>query len=336
MAWSNLIASRGLEILRNAEATEPEPAQANGATRAGGSLTTRQKWWLAGAVATLVLGLLGRWLLGSGSSDGFLADWLPWLQGTDVTVYFGDPSGDYLVPVSRTLSGDDDNVESLANALVAGPTPGTGLRSVVPPETVIRSIAVAEDQVTVDLSGEFWQDPPALAAHALVHTLGSWPDVESVRVTVDGVDQDLGTGRLLFFYDAPQDMLVATPTEAATARDILADYLEGPGNARLTGLPPDVEVLQFESSPGSGLIRLNLRYTDSLRTMATDDGDGMRRTLEGLIATLTTGAPETSFVYLDFEGHATLGLGQCANLLRRVQPPPRALNDERLLDGVTG
>jgi hypothetical protein len=57
----------------------------------------------------------------------------------------------------------------------------------------------------------------------------------------------------------------------------------------------------------------------------------MRRTLEGLIATLTTATPETNFVYLDFEGHATLGLGQCANLLRTVQPTPEILNDERLL-----
>ena len=325
-----------METLRGAEDTERGAAPGSNAPRAGGSLTTRQKWWLGGAIALFVLGLFGRGLLASESGDGFLAEWLPWLQGTDVTLYFGDPSGDYLVPVSRTLSGDDENVDALADALLAGPTEATGLQSLVPPETAVRSIAVDEDVVTVDLSGAFWRDPPPLAAHALVHTLGSWPDVESVRVTVDGDAQDLGTGRLLFFYDAPQDMLVATPTDAATARDVLVEYLSGPGTPRLAGLPQDVEVLQFESSPGSGLIKLNLRYTDSLRTLATDDGDGMRRILEGLIATLTTGAPDTSFVYLDFEGHATLGLGQCANLLRRVQPPPPVLNDERLLDGVTG
>ena len=62
----------------------------------------------------------------------------------------------------------------------------------------------------------------------------------------------------------------------------------------------------------------------------------MRRILEGLIASLTTGFADTGYVYLDFEGHATLGLGQCANLLRRVQPPPEILNDERLLSPAAG
>ena len=284
--------------------------------------------------AVVVLGLLGRWLVSESAEGGFLADWLPWLQGTDVTLFFGDPAGDYLVPVSRTLSGDEENVAALADALLAGPAAETGLRNLLPDGITVRSVAVTESVLEIDVSA--WRDPPPLAAHALVHSLGSWPDVEEVRLTIEGEPHALAVGRLLFFYDAAQDMLVARPTAAVTARDILADYLAGPGDGRLTGLPPDVDVLQFESSPGSGLIKLNFRYTDSLRTMATDDGDGMRRILEGLIATLTTGAPETSFVYLDFEGHATLGLGQCANLLRTVQPPPEILNDERLLDGVAG
>lgn len=283
--------------------------------------------------AVVVLGLAGRWLVAGSAEDGFLADWLPWLRGTDVTLFFADPSGEYLVPVSRTLSGDDENVAALADALRRGPDTGTALVNLVPEGVTVHSVAVTGSVLEIDLAA--WGDPPPLAAHALVHTLGSWPDVTEVRVTVDGEPWDEAVGRLVFFYASAQDMLVARPTFAETQRDVLADYLAGPGDRGLVGLPADVEVLQFESSPGSGLIKLNFRYTDSLRTMATDDGDGMRRILEGLIATLTTGS-DTSFVYLDFEGHATLGLGQCANLLRTVQPPPEILNDERLLDGVTG
>jgi spore germination protein GerM len=216
--------------------------------------------------------------------------------------------------------------------LLAGPAAGTGLLDLMPAGTTVRSLSHDDQVVDIDVSGEFLGDPPALARHALVHSIASWPDVEEVRISVDGVELDpVPGGRLLFFYDAARDMLVARPTAAVTARDTLAEYLAGPGEARLTGLPADVVVLQFESAPGSGLIKLNFRYTDSLRAMATGDGEGMRRTLEGLIATLTTGTPETNFVYLDFEGHATLGLGQCANLLRTVQPVPEILNDERLL-----
>lgn len=292
----------------------------------------RRPWLLLLIAAALALGLLGRSLVAGGVANSFLAEWLPWLAGSDVTLYFGDPSGDYLVPISRTLSGDEENLESLAEALLAGPPGGAGLLDLVPAGTKIRSISQDQAVLDVDLSGEFLQDPPALARHALVHSLASWPGVEEVRVSVDGAElEPIASGRLLFFYDSARDMLVARPTAAATARDTLAAYLAGPGETRLTGLPPDVVVLQFESSPGSGLIKLNFRYTDSLRAMATDDGDGMRRILEGLIATLTTGARETNFVHLDFEGHATLGLGQCANLLRTVQPPPEVLNDERLL-----
>lgn len=282
----------------------------------------------------LLVGLLGRWLVADGVANTFLAEWLPWLSGTDVVLYFGDPSGDDLIPVSRNLAGEDENVAALAAALLAGPESGTGLVNLIPAGTTIRSVAHHGAIVTVDLSGEPLEDPPDLALYALTHTLASWPDVEEVLVSVDGVGIDpVPERRLLFFYDPVRDMLVARPTAATTARDTLAEYLAGPQTADLVGLPADVEVLQFESAPGSGLIELNFRYTDSLRTLATDDGDAMRRILEGLIATLTTGS-ETNFVYLDFEGHATLGLGQCANLLRRVQPPPDVLNDERLLKAV--
>ena len=124
---------------------------------------------------------------------------------------------------------------------------------------------------------------------------------------------------------------VAQPVADDRARDVLSAYLEGPEDTRLTGLPVDVQVLIFEKSPGSALLEVNLTYVPSVREFATEDGDAMRRVLEGLIATLTTGFPGTHFIYLDFEGHASLGLGQCANLLRRAQPQPEILNDERLL-----
>ena len=296
--------------------------------------SSRQRgyWLVIGLVALLGLGLLGRTLVSGGVANSFVADLLPWLAGTDVTVYFGDETGNYLVPVSRTLTGDDDSIEALAAALLDGPEPGTGLVAVMPAGTTVQSLSVDGDQAVVDLAGFSLDDASRLAADALVQSLASWPGIDQVQVTVGGSEIGIPTsGRLLFFYEPARDRLVARPTTAGDARQTLAEFLAGPGESRLTGLPADVEVLQFESSPGSGLIELNFRYTDSLRTLATDDGEAMRRILEGLIATLTTGAPEVNFVYLDFEGHATLGLGQCANLLRTVQPIPEVLNDERLL-----
>lgn len=304
-----------------------EPATSNDVGR------KRRTWLAIGLVALLGLGLLGRSLVSDGVANSFVADLLPWLGGTDVTVYFGDETGNYLVPVSRTLTGDDDSIDALAAALLDGPEAGTGLVAVMPAGTTVQSLSVDGDRVDVDLAGFSLDVASRLAGDALVQSLASWPGVEQVRVTVGGSEVGIPTsGRLLFFYEPERDRLVARPTTASDARQTLGEFLAGPGESRLTGLPADVEVLQFESAPGSGLIELNFRYTDSLRAMATDDGEGMRRILEGLIATLTTGAPEVDFVYLDFEGHATLGLGQCANLLRTVQPVPEVLNDERLLD----
>ena len=126
-------------------------------------------------------------------------------------------------------------------------------------------------------------------------------------------------------------MLVAVPTVGEDSEEVLSAYLAGPDEPNLVGLPEDVRVLSLHSAPGSGLLVLNLSFSASVRDFAIEDGDAMRRVLEGLIATLTTGFPQINFVFIDFDGHTTLGLGQCASILHTVQPPPEVLNDERLL-----
>jgi len=198
---------------------------------------------------------------------------------------------------------------------------------------VARFVSVSDATFQVDLSGDFLELSSPLTREALIQSLNSWPGDRELEISVDGVPLDVAasSGHLLFFYDRSLDMLIAQPVPDDRARDVLSAYLEGPEDPRLTGLPVDVQVLTFEKPPGSGLLEVNLTYVPSVREFATEDGDAMRRVLEGLIATLTTGFPETHFIYLDFEGHASLGLGQCANLLRRAQPQPEILNDERLL-----
>lgn len=284
-------------------------------------------------IVTLAAGTVGRNLAREDSSVGFLADLLPWLNGTSVTLYFGDATDDHLVPVSRSLTGDKESLEGLATALFDGPETSSGLVSLIPTGTIARSVSFEAGVLTVDLSGEYSQRTAPLADEALIQSLASWPEVEEVRVTVEGTPLDTrpSSGHLLFFYDESRDMLVAEPSHAEDLRGVLAAYLAGSPDHRLTGLPADVEVLRFRSAVGSGLLELNMSYSPSVERFALEDGDAMRRVLEGLIATLTTGFPSIQYVYLDFEGRATLGLGQCANLLRRVQPPPAILNDERLL-----
>jgi len=296
----------------------------------------RNRWFLLVAVAVLV-GLGGRALISGGLGNSFLADLLPWMRGTPVTLFFGDEPGDYLVPVSRTLTGDAESPQGLVDALFAGPQSGAGLVNLLH-DTTVNSVAMREGVLAVDVAGGDDGGVEQRAAQALRHTLETWPDADRVTITIDGRPAQVAPdgGHLLFFYDRANDMLVASPTSEATPADLLARYLQGPADPRLTGLPEDVEVLEFLPSPRGGLLKINMTYTPSVRDLATADGDAMRRILEGLIATLTTGFADTDYLYLDFEGHATLGLGQCANLLRRAQPPPEVLNDERLLPPATG
>lgn len=292
------------------------------------------RWLTVGLVAMLlVVGLVGRSLVAGGVTNSFLADLLPWLSGTPVTIYFGDADGAHLVPISRTLNGDDDSPDGLLAALLDGPPAGAGLVQLVPDGTAVNAVSLVGTTLSVDLSDEYVRRDLSLADAALVHTLGSWPDVEDVHVTVNGMPVDISpaAGHLLFFYEPGSGLLVAEPADSISARDILSEYLAGPESGGLVGLPGDVGVLEFFTEPGSRLLQINLTYTDSVREMALDDGEAMRRVLEGLMATLTTGFSNNHFLYVDFEGRAALGLGQCADLLRRAQPPPQVLNDERLM-----
>jgi spore germination protein GerM len=288
--------------------------------------------------AALIVGVIGRSLVADHVTSSFVSDLLPWLSGTSITLYFGDASERYLVPVSRTLTGKEETPSGLVEALLNGPDDGAGLKNFIPAGTVAHSVSIEEATLHVDLSSEYQDIGSPLRHEALIQSLMSWPGIEEVQVTVDEepLDTVRSSGHLLYFYDRTLDMLVAVPTADQSPQDVLSAYLAGPEETHLIGMPDDVRVLSLESALGSGLLVLNLTYSPSVREFAIEDGDAMRRVLEGLIATLTTGFPQTNFVFIDFEGQATLGLGQCANLLRRVQPQPEILNDERLLSLHTG
>lgn len=285
-------------------------------------------WSVFLVVAALVAGLLGRSLVTDGS-DSFLIRWLPWLGRTSVTLFYGD--GDYLVPVSRTVSRDEATPQALVDALLAGPADGAGLVNLVPGGTVARNVSLDGSSLSVDLSGTYANEASPLSHEAVYQSMRSWPGIDEVIVTVDGVPLETNTSsHLLYFYDETRDMLVAQTTNQVRTGDLLAVYLEGPDDPRLTGLPADIESLSIDLGDND-LLTLGFTFRESLRSFAIDHPRSVRRVLEGLIATFSTGFPEVGGVLLDFEGHNTLGLGQCANLLNTAQLMPEVLNDERLL-----
>jgi hypothetical protein len=282
-------------------------------------------------IGALVIGFLARSLVTEGA-DSILVRWLPWLQEETATVYFGDPGGAALVPVARVLP-RDATAEDLVAELLAGPAADSGATALLPPGTTSERIAITADAIEVDFSGDPAAFESPLVRESLRQTLAGWNGAATVQITVGGepIDVMASSGHLVYFYDESRDMLLGFPTAADEPRAVLAEFLAGPGDLALVGLPADVELLEFDFTSDSGLLSLDFTYLPSVRNFALDHPDAMRRVLEGLIATMTTGFPQIDGLYLDFEGRATLGLGQCADLLRTLQLQPEVLNDERLL-----
>jgi len=286
-------------------------------------------------VAALVVGVVGRGIASEGSESAFVR-WLPWLDRTNVTLFFADGDAEYLVPVSRTVSKDEATPQALLDSLLAGPTDGSGLTTPIPADTTVNSVTQDGTSLTVDLGGGYSADAPFLTHEAVFQSLRSWPGVEDVFISVDGVPLDTNSsGHVLYFYNEQLDMLVAQPTNLIRPGDVLTAWLEGPDDPDLIGLPADIDVLGVELAANE-LLTLEFTFRDSLRDFAVDHPESVRRVLEGLIATFNTGFPDVGGVLLDFEGHNALGLGQCANLLNTVQGVPEVLNDERLLSRYAG
>jgi spore germination protein GerM len=289
-------------------------------------------WLMLVALGAFALGALARQVtIGAATTNSPLTAWLPWLDSRDATLFFGDPSTGFLVPITRRFSQRDDMPRALAEALFVGPNARTDLVSVIPKGTSIRLFEFDAGGVQLDLSADFLRGDPELSTLALRQTLASWPGVDDVTISVDGAPMASALrSHVLYFPRA--DLLVAIPTNAESPRQALATFLDGPSHPGLTGLPADTHLISYKFDPSNGLLSLNLAYSASLREFAIDHPETMRRILLGLIATLTD-FPEVQAVMIDFEGHARLGLGQCADLLRTPQIRPTVLNDQRLMGG---
>jgi spore germination protein GerM len=247
-----------------------------------------------------------------------------------VTLYFSD--GRSLFPVSRRMPTNDDLPRAALQALLAGPSAGSGLRNTIPPGVEIRSFTLADSVAHVDLSAAFLSEhrDTDTAETAIVETMTALPGVTSVALSVEGKSLAESARRVPLLYYASANGLVAVPASVPDPRAALTRYLSGPADPELIGLPSDVRLLTYEHDPANGLLSLNFTYTPSVRALALERPERMRLLLLGLIAGLTEFS-QVRAVQLDFEGRTRLGLGQCSDLLRTPQPRPALLNDERLL-----
>jgi len=276
--------------------------------------------------------LAGFWLrsLPAMKAGSGVSGWWPWTGSRQVTVYFFD--GPFLFPLTRRIAVQSDVPRAVLQALLAGPSAVSGLRSPFPHGTELRSFKLANGLAQIDLSvadlGE--RGLTHEAEEVIVETLTALPGVNSVELGLEGKPLTGPAKRTPLLYYASANGIAAVPVADTTPRAALDTYLAGPPDPRLSGLPPDVRLLKYEYDAATGLVSVDFSYTPSARALALDHPERVRFVLLGLIASLTEFAGVQA-VRIDFEGRTRLGLGQCSDLLRVPQPRPELLNDERLL-----
>jgi len=264
------------------------------------------------------------WLL-SPAVHGFA-----WQTSTTVNLYF--VRGAFLFPVSRRLPANDRLPRAALEALLAGPSPSSGLKSTIAREVALRSFSVVDGVARIDLSrGLGGGDDERMALASITETMTGVPGVTSAAVSVQGQPVAPAEMRTPLLYFPSAAGLVAVPTHAADAHTALAAYLSGPPAPEMTGVPADVRLLAYHYDAADRLLSVGFTYTPAVRTLALEKPERTRMLLLGLIATLTE-FPNVRSVRLDFGGQSRLGLGECSDLLRSPPPRPALLNDERLLD----
>ena len=117
-----------------------------------------------------------------------LTEIAPW----KVALYFiGDEGGEsLLVPEVRTISPTSEPEKAALRELIKGPVT-EGLQPVLPSKTTVRNLEISAGLAVVDLSQEAmridrgsWGE--ALVVWSVVNTLTKFPEVEAVRILIEG------------------------------------------------------------------------------------------------------------------------------------------------------
>lgn len=111
----------------------------------------------------------------------------------EVSLYFASSDARYLVPVTRLVRCSDELgcISAMVEALIAGPD--EGLQPVLPAKTVLHSVQVSEETLTLDFDSQLVAGHPGgsqselLTAYALANTVAvNFPHLRQVALSVDG------------------------------------------------------------------------------------------------------------------------------------------------------
>lgn len=127
----------------------------------------------------------------------------PAVATTTVTLYFADPSGQYLVPVTRTIPKVEGIARATLQELILGPDSTSDLLPTIPAGTALRDINIRPDGLAiVDFSKELVANHKGgtsgemLTVYSIVNTLTQFPTVKKVQLLVEGKYQQTLAGHL--------------------------------------------------------------------------------------------------------------------------------------------
>lgn len=149
--------------------------------------------------------------------------------GLRVYLRAGEGPQAHLVPVTRRTAITGELPRRALELLIAGPLvedpAAAELRAPLPQSTVVQAFAVEGDTAVVDLSGHAITDAPRvdpvpahelLALAAIANTLTEFPEIDHVRLTVDGAGQQFWGGWGLPALLSRDEQVVGPPREGDT------------------------------------------------------------------------------------------------------------------------
>jgi len=119
-----------------------------------------------------------------------------------VNVYYPKDDGTGLVAVTRTVNTEkDDKYTAAMKSLLTG-TKEKGQTAVIPKKTKLHSVTVTDGTATVDFSKELQQNfsggstGEEMLVGSIVDTLTEFPEVEKVRILIDGAKVETLSGHM--------------------------------------------------------------------------------------------------------------------------------------------
>lgn len=282
-----------------------------------------------------------------------------------VQVYFPDRSGQWLIPVARSVR-EATPAAALAE-LAAGPAPGGGLAPALPPDWRVAAVSLQGDTAHVALAtggtgapapGTAVEGAPAGVsdvAAALAATLrAAAPQVNHVALTVDGRTDgrfpaanplnggrapDAGEEAVTLYYllgGRPLPVPAGLPAGPDLPRRTLEHLLAAPAPGGVPWIPPGVSLEGFAVRRGVAHVRL--RLSPDLASLVEAGVWNFAPYYMGVVYTLTQ-FPDIRKVQFEFAGLTALALRQCRTPLSvpLVRPGPetgRSKGEFRLVRGT--